>query len=36
MVPTVNRDEGGYRLTHVWDSLLVMPSSEPMVAETLM
>ena len=26
--PTMNRDEGGYRLSHVWDSLLATPSSE--------
>ena len=26
--PTMNRDEGGYRLSHVWDSLLTTPSSE--------
>ena len=26
--PTVNRDEGGYRLSHVWDSVLAPPSSE--------
>ena len=24
----MNRDEGGYRLIHVWDSLLATPSSE--------
>ena len=24
--PTMNRDEGGYRLSHVWDSLLATPS----------
>ena len=30
MEPTMNRDDGGggYRLSHVWDSLLAMPSSE--------
>ena len=28
MKPTMNRDEGGYRLSHVWDSLLATPSSE--------
>ena len=27
-VPTMNRDERGYRLSHVWVSLLAMPSSE--------
>ena len=26
--PTMNRDEGGYILSHVWDSLLSTPSSE--------
>ena len=26
--PIMNRDEGGYRLSHVWDSLLATPSSE--------
>ena len=26
--PTMDRDEGGYRLGHVWDSLLAAPSSE--------
>ena len=26
--PTINTDEGGYRLSHVWDSLLATPSSE--------
>ena len=26
--PTMNRDEGGYRLSHVWDSLLATQSSE--------
>ena len=26
--PTMNRDEGGYILSHVWDSLLATPSSE--------
>ena len=26
--PTMNRDEGGYRLSHVWDSLLATPPSE--------
>ena len=24
----MNRDEGGYILTHVWDSLLAMPFSD--------
>ena len=43
-VPTMNRDDGGYRLSHVWDSLLAMPSSQqwkfshrrrpPIVADT--
>ena len=44
--PTMNRDEGGYRLCHVWDSLLATPSNEqwptfsswrrpPMAVETL-
>ena len=28
MKPTMNRDEGDYRLSHVWDSLLATPSSE--------
>ena len=28
MEPTMNRDEGGYRLSHVWDSLLATLSSE--------
>ena len=27
-VPTMNRDEGGYILNHVWDTLLATPSSE--------
>ena len=27
-VPTMNIDEGGYRLSHVWDSLLATPSRE--------
>ena len=26
--PTMNRDEGGYILSHVWDSLLATLSSE--------
>ena len=26
--PTTNRDEGGYKLIHVWDSLLAVPSNE--------
>ena len=26
--PTMNRDEEGYRLSHLWDSLLGTPSSE--------
>ena len=26
--PTTNTDEGGYRLNHMWDSLLATPSSE--------
>ena len=26
--PTMNKDEGGYRLSHVWDSLLATPFSE--------
>ena len=26
--PTMNRDEGGYRLSNVWDSLLTTPSGE--------
>ena len=31
--PTMNRDEGGYRLSHVWDSLLATPSEHSVPEE---
>ena len=28
IAPTVNRDEGGYRLSRMWDNLFALPSGE--------